>query len=257
MDDVNDGLETFDSLMQQGLIASAADRGAQAIALFSQAALLAPTAGMPHFLIGAEHAAMENYAQAEVAFSDAIALAPAMAIARYQLGLLQFSLVRIEVALRTWKPLLDMPEPNPYRGFIHGFAALAQDEPQAAEFHFKEGLAKNRAFQEACAINGQAGVITRMLSDALAGDIEQVLAGLAEDATGPEGAVKPSKQKLEDNGDSAGHNGGHVDEYRIRPNTGTGAQSGVGAQGASASNADTSASEHFLLSNYSPQGRPN
>lgn len=243
MEDVNDGLETFDSLMQQGLIASATDQGAKAIELFTQAAALAPAAGMPHFLIGAEHAALENFAEAEIAFSDAIALAPAMAIARYQLGLLQFSMVRIEVALRTWKPLLEMPEPNPYRGFIHGFAALAQEDPKAAVFHFNEGLAKNVAFQEACEADPHAGVITRMLSEALAGDIERVLAGIEEDAENEAAQASARQASAVKPAGKTGQNPGD------RAQAGKDQEPGAGK--------DTPESEHFLLANYSPQGRPN
>lgn len=247
MEDVNDGLETFDSLMQQGLVASATDQGARAIELFTQAAALAPAAGMPHFLIGAEHAALENFAEAEIAFSDAIALAPAMAIARYQLGLLQFSMVRIEVALRTWKPLLDMPEPNPYRGFIHGFAALAQEDPKAAVFHFREGLAKNVAFQEACEADPHAGVITRMLSEALAGDIERVLAGIAEDAENEAALAASSKKPLGRPKGKSGKSAGRK----------THAEAASARAEEDAPTDTASQSDHFLLANYSPQGRPN
>lgn len=128
----------FEQLISEGLAASQQGREAAALALFNEAAALAPASGVPHFLIGSEHAGAGNVEAAEAAFANAVLLAPGFALARYQLGLLQFSSGRAAVALITWQPLLDLPATDALPHFVRGFAALAQD-------HFEEALAHHRA----------------------------------------------------------------------------------------------------------------
>jgi tetratricopeptide (TPR) repeat protein len=111
-----------------------------------------------HFLIASELASAGNFDRAEAEFAHAVLLAPAWTIARYQLGLLQFTSGRAAIALVTWAPLFDLDAPNCLAHFVRGFAALAQDDFAQAQSQFRAGLS--------CTIDNPA----------LASDIEKVLA---------------------------------------------------------------------------------
>lgn len=151
---------SFDALISQGMAASQANDGTQAIAWFQQASAAEPSAGLPQFLLGAEFAALGDWHQAEVAFANATLLAPGFPMARYQLGLLQFSSGRAAIALLTWQPLLDLPEADPLPHFVRGFTALVQDSFDEALQHYQQGLALNTT------------------NSALSSDIEKVIAGI-------------------------------------------------------------------------------
>ena len=129
--------------IQAGLAASQANDTRAAISLFEQAAALTPESGLPHFLLGSEFAALGAVDKAELAFANAVLLAPAFHLARYQLGLLQFSSGRAAVALVSWGPLLTLDEGEALPHFVRGFAALAQDQFDAARAHFESGLERN------------------------------------------------------------------------------------------------------------------
>ncbi|MBE7367179.1 tetratricopeptide repeat protein [Ramlibacter pallidus] len=133
----------FDQLLAQGLEASRDNRTDAALELFAQASAAAPGSGVPHFLMGSEHASAGDIQAAELAFANAVLLAPEFHLARYQLGLLQFSSDRAAVALITWQPLFSLPESDPLRHFVSGFAALAQDRFQEALHHYRAGLQRN------------------------------------------------------------------------------------------------------------------
>lgn len=130
----------FDRLLADGLAASRADRTDAALALFAQASDADPSSGLPHFLIASEYASAGDFAAAELAFACAVLLAPGFALARYQLGLLQFSSHRAPLALLTWRPLFDLPEADALLHFVRGFSALAQDAFQDSVRHFRIGL---------------------------------------------------------------------------------------------------------------------
>ncbi|WPH16099.1 tetratricopeptide repeat protein [Variovorax paradoxus] len=153
-------LNSFDALMSSAMAASQANDGPQAIDLFQQASAADPGAALPQFLLGAELAALGDMTQAEAAFANATRLAPGFPMARYQLGLLQFSSGRAAIALLTWQPLLDLPAADPLPHFVNGFAALAQDRFDEALRHYEQGLALNTT------------------NEALSGDIEKVVAGI-------------------------------------------------------------------------------
>ena len=155
-------LETnsFDALMTQGMAASQANDAEQAITCFQKASDALPEAGLPQFLLGAEFAALGDMNRAETAFANATRLMPAFPMARYQLGLLQFSSGRAAIALLTWQPLLELPETDALPHFVAGFTALAQDRPAEALTHFDRGLPLNRD------------------NEALSGDIVKVMNGI-------------------------------------------------------------------------------
>jgi tetratricopeptide (TPR) repeat protein len=149
-----------DALVQAGLAASRAGDAQHALHLFARASAANPAGAVPHFLIGSEDAALGEVGRAEAALANAVLLAPAMHIARYQLGLLQFSSGRAALALVSWGPLFELDETNPLIHFVRGFAALAQDDFTAAEASLQAGLALNRG------------------NEALSADVQKILLGI-------------------------------------------------------------------------------
>lgn len=136
-----DQQSAFDKLVAEGLAAGQAGRPEEALALFVRAGEMAPASGVPPFLIASEQAAAGNVDAAEAAFASAVLLAPEFLLARYQLGLLQFSSGRPAVGLLTWEPLLTAPASEPLGHYVRGFASLAQDDLPTALLHLREGLA--------------------------------------------------------------------------------------------------------------------
>ena len=130
--------------MSHGLQASRANDVPQALDYFGQASAAAPGSGIPHFLIASEYAALGDVANAEAAFANAVLLAPDMPLARYQLGLLQFSSGRAALGLVTWQPLLNPSQAGPIDQalvcFVRGYAALAQNDFDLAVSHFEAGV---------------------------------------------------------------------------------------------------------------------
>jgi hypothetical protein len=163
----------FEGLISDGLAASSDNRSEAAIDLFARASELRPGSGIPHFLIGSEHAAAGNLQAAEPAFANAVLLAPGFDLARYQLGLLQFSAGRAAVALVTWQPLSGLGTQASVGQFVRAFAALAQDGLQEALALFEAGLACDD------------------LNTAVASDIRKVTAGLRALLSSPEHGAQP------------------------------------------------------------------
>lgn len=133
----------FEQLIARGLQASGRQQVQEAIRLFRQASQLQPSSGVPHFLIGSEHAAVGEVESAEQAFAQALLLAPSFTIARYQLGLLQFTSGRPATAQSTWEPLLSLDDSHPLGHFARGFAALGRNDLPGAVSHYRAGLARN------------------------------------------------------------------------------------------------------------------
>lgn len=147
----------FERLIAQGLEASRAENVEAALDWFGRASAAAPYSAIPHFLIASEHAARGDVEAAEVSFATAVVMAPEFTLARYQLGLLQFSSQRPALALVSWQPLLSLPASEAMGHFVRGFAALARDSFSEALNHYREGLACND------------------INQALAGDIRRVM----------------------------------------------------------------------------------
>jgi tetratricopeptide (TPR) repeat protein len=157
---MNPDAADFQSTIDAAVKASQADDSETALKLLGKACELHPGSGLAHFLIGSEYAYLGRLDQAEASFASAVLLEPSLVLARYQLGLLQFSSGRAATALLTWQPLLELPDDEPYPHFVKGFACLAQDQFDEAEGHYHRGLAHVKD------------------NRALAGDIEQVLLGI-------------------------------------------------------------------------------
>ena len=167
----------YDDCLDLGLSASLQQRTGAALAHFAQASALAPASGIPHLLMGAEHACRGELALAEAAFVQALRLAPDLHLARYQLGLLQFGAERTAEALHTWQPLLALRESEPLGHFVRGFAALVENDRGGAVRHFRRGLALSR--DEAAAALGVGTIVE---------EVERLLASSGTALDGEPGA---------------------------------------------------------------------
>lgn len=103
-----------------------------------------PADGRLYLLIAAEYASVGAMDQAEGAFTAALQVAPGLAIARFQLGLLQMSAGRPAAARATWAPLLALPPSEPLHLFVQGLEALGEDGFDAAVAYLEQGMAANR-----------------------------------------------------------------------------------------------------------------
>lgn len=130
-------------LLQQALAASQANDTETALDLLSKASKEDPSSAWPHFLLGAELAQSHRFQEAESAYANAVLLAPDLAIARYELGTLQFTSGRASPALITWQPLLTLPDGDPLKLFILGYMELANDAFAAALHYFEQGMLAN------------------------------------------------------------------------------------------------------------------
>ena len=171
-----DSVQRADALLREGLAASQSNDAHRALELFAQASQACPASGVPHFMAGSEFAALGEFEKAEAELASAVLLAPGLHIARYQLGLLQFSSGRAAAALVTWEPLFALDDTEPLGHFVCGFAALAQDDFQAAKSHFEDGLARNTA------------------NPALSSDIHKVLLGMRDAHARQPAASQPAAE---------------------------------------------------------------
>jgi len=130
-------------LLSDAIEASARGDVELALKLFAQATEVPETAAWAHFLMGSEFAALGRMEEAEAGFSSAVLLAPRLEVARYQLGLLQFSSGRVPAALLTWQPLAEGAPDTAFCQWINGFSALARDEFDVARNYFQAGLQLN------------------------------------------------------------------------------------------------------------------
>lgn len=130
-------------LLAKAIEASSSGDADLALSLFAQATRDPEISAWAHFLMGAEYAALGRIDETEAGFSTAVLLAPGLPVARYQLGLLQFSSGRVPAAFLTWQPLLEGNPDTAICQWIKGFAALASDEFAAARGHFEAGIQLN------------------------------------------------------------------------------------------------------------------
>ncbi len=136
-----DGNDAFSGAMRAAVAATESDDGEAALGHLRRAARLDPSSGLPHLLMAAELAHKRLYADAEASFATAVLLAPRLSVARFQLGLIQFTSGRVQMALLTWQPLAELGPADPLGRFVDGFGALAADDLDAARDAFQRGLA--------------------------------------------------------------------------------------------------------------------
>jgi tetratricopeptide (TPR) repeat protein len=163
----------LDHLLAEGMAASREGQRDSALALFRRASEADPDSALPHFLLASEQASAGDFAQAELSFANALLLAPDFALARYQLGLLQFSSSRAPVALLTWQPLFELPETDALLHFVRGFAALAQNAFAESLAHFRTGLACQPANPALCSDIVQVVEAVQRLEDGTAATEEE------------------------------------------------------------------------------------
>lgn len=114
-----------------------------AVALLLGAVAEHPGDARPLLLLAAEHAQANRMDRAEAAFSAALLLAPDFAIARFQLGLLQYSGARPATAFVTWAPLEALATDHPLRLFKEALELFAADQFEQAASCFRAGIAHN------------------------------------------------------------------------------------------------------------------
>ncbi|MFZ6873071.1 hypothetical protein ACO0LF_13530 [Undibacterium sp. Di27W] len=134
---------SFDETLQEALRISQANDGPAAIMLFQQALAMNPQSATTYCLLAAEYITLGQVAESETAYANALMLAPDFHLARFQMGLLQFTSARVAVALLTWQPLLALPDNNALKLFAMGFAHMAQDDFNAALGYFERCIICN------------------------------------------------------------------------------------------------------------------
>jgi tetratricopeptide (TPR) repeat protein len=114
-----------------------------AVQSLNDAAKTHPDDPRPLLLMAAFFAQNGNIDQAEAAYISALRRAPDFWIARFQLGLLQFTSARPAAAMATWGPLDDLVQNHPLRLFKTAFEHIARDEFQQARLLLREGITRN------------------------------------------------------------------------------------------------------------------
>lgn len=188
----------IDARLEQAFAASAEGDGALVLALCEQIIQEQPGVGPAHFLMAAEYAAQGDVAHAEAAFLQAVLWMPGFPVARYQLGLLQYSAGRPMEALVTWQPLLGLDDGHALCHWVRGFGLLAQSRWEAARAEFEVGLA--------CPIEHPP----------MARDIQQVLEAMDAERLRQGDGLQPTEGRVEASEDSVGDTA-HVLLSRYRP----------------------------------------
>lgn len=132
-----------DALLRDAIAASQRNDSETALSLLARIGELAPHSAIPHLLAGGELAQIGRYAEAESAYAKAVLADPQLHIARYQLGLLQFTSGNMPMSMLSWQPLLELGPQHALSLFVQGFAQLAQDNFADAASLFQAGMATN------------------------------------------------------------------------------------------------------------------
>lgn len=150
--------ELLGQLQQPGLAPDAALR------LLTEAAQAYPTDPRPMVLLAAECMQQGDADRAEAIYGAVLQHAPGFAIARFQLGLLQFTSGRPVTALATWGPLDDLAEEDCLRLFKRAFEHLARDEFTETRALLQRGIVANTS-------NPQLNRDMQMLAERLASQV--------------------------------------------------------------------------------------
>jgi tetratricopeptide (TPR) repeat protein len=181
--------DTFGAAIRAALASSQAEDGDSALGHLRQAALVDPTSGLPHLLMAGEFAEMQRYEDAEASFARAILLGPQLTIARFQLGLLQFTSGRIPMAFMTWQPLAALGPDDPLVGFVDGFVALASEDLSTARSAFERGLA----------LDGTSEPLRRDIARIVT-EIDRLSSASASATVEPRRAVPPQSDRADGQG---------------------------------------------------------
>lgn len=136
-------------LIDVGLALSQQGQSVDAISRFREGIGHAPGWYLAHFLLGSEYAAAGDQGAAEACFAQTVLLAPEFHLARYQLGLLQFSGGRPHVAMVSWASLQLLPPDQPFPHLVDAFTALMSDQLHEARAQFMAAvpLARNAGLE--------------------------------------------------------------------------------------------------------------
>jgi Flp pilus assembly protein TadD len=118
---------------------------ASARRLLEEAAQAHPEDARPLTLLAAEYVHAGEIDRAEATYIAALQRAPDLAIARFQLGLLQLTSARPAAAQATWAPLDALADTDPLRLFKTGLELVAQDRFEEARRLLMQGIAQNSA----------------------------------------------------------------------------------------------------------------
>lgn len=132
-----------EELLHLALAASGQDRGEQAIGYLKRALDLSPRDANIHYLLGAEHAQIGMYDRAISDMTAALELNPALDTARFQLGLLYLTSMRVPEAITTWQPLDQLGSGHPFYLFKTGLISLANDDFTTCVKLLEQGIAAN------------------------------------------------------------------------------------------------------------------
>lgn len=177
----------------------------QRLEMLARAADEHPADPRPLLLMAAEYINLQRVDQAEGAYILALQRAPGFGIARFQLGLLQFTSGRPAAAMATWAPLEALPESDPLLLFKRGLELLGRDQFQDAQRWLLAGIGANtvneplnRDMRMVIDRMVRAGMLPGQGAPALADDRAPTPAGAPGPDTGtqlpaqpPEGATEP------------------------------------------------------------------
>ncbi len=135
---------SYEQIMQDALAATRRDALDESDVLLRQALAMNPAAAMPHFLRAANFAHADRHDLAEASYVACLTRAPSLAMARFQLGLLQLTGGRPAVARASWEPLLGLADAHPLKLFARGLLAMLEEDASGACRFIREGIAMNR-----------------------------------------------------------------------------------------------------------------
>lgn len=97
-----------------------------------------------HFLQGSVLAGLQRYEEGRKAMARALEIAPDFALARFQLGFLDFTSGHAVDAIGVWNPLGQLSADEPLRLFAEGLSQLAVDNFPEARRLLQQGMMHNR-----------------------------------------------------------------------------------------------------------------
>ncbi|NJM51317.1 MAG: hypothetical protein HC843_10995 [Sphingomonadales bacterium] len=98
-----------------------------------------------HFLRGSLLAGLQRYDEGRTAMARAIEIHPDYALARFQLGFLDFTSGRLVEAIGVWTLLFDLPDDEPLKLFAQGLINLSQDKFGECKKLLEKGISLNIA----------------------------------------------------------------------------------------------------------------
>ncbi|MFZ6646155.1 hypothetical protein ACO0LO_10590 [Undibacterium sp. TJN25] len=134
-----------EELQQLALAANRSQTPGAAIAYLKEAVSRADATANSHFLLGAEYAQVRIFDRALKEFESALAIDPALAIARFQLGLLLYTLGEKQRSGDILKPLYGLGESNPLSHFGKAVDYLNTEQFAKAIVSLSRGIELNPA----------------------------------------------------------------------------------------------------------------